>query len=123
MARPAEVTLKLTSTPAGAEVWIDGKPFGETPLGNLEVPIGTHELLLRHPDVGEHRHVASRRPRLQRLDAVIGGVGGNAEDVELARQHLAIHRMIVHDQHAHAGGSAGTMPNGAREAARAFTLT
>ena len=41
-----------------AEVWIDGRLVGETPLGNVEVPIGEHELVFRHPDLGE---------RLQRL--------------------------------------------------------
>jgi hypothetical protein len=36
-----------------AEVWIDGRPVGETPLGNVEIPIGEHELVFRHPDLGE----------------------------------------------------------------------
>lgn len=38
-----------------AEVYVDGKALGETPLGDLAIPIGTHELLLRHPDLGERR--------------------------------------------------------------------
>ncbi len=38
-----------------AEVWIDGRQVGETPLANLEVPIGEHELVFRHPDLGERR--------------------------------------------------------------------
>jgi len=36
-----------------AEVTIDGKPAGETPLGDLALPIGTHEILFRHPQLGE----------------------------------------------------------------------
>jgi hypothetical protein len=41
-----------------AEVWIDGQQVGETPLGNVSVPIGSHEVLFRHPDLGE-KHVRS----------------------------------------------------------------
>lgn len=36
-----------------AEVWIDGRPAGETPIGNLSIVIGKHELLFRHPELGE----------------------------------------------------------------------
>ena len=36
-----------------AEVAIDGKAFGETPIANLLVPIGTHRVTLRHPQYGE----------------------------------------------------------------------
>jgi hypothetical protein len=36
-----------------AEVWIDGERIGETPIGNVAVPIGPHEVLFRHPDLGE----------------------------------------------------------------------
>src|SRR6185503_6234168 len=35
-----------------AEVDIDGKPAGETPLANLTLPIGTHEITFRHPQLG-----------------------------------------------------------------------
>jgi hypothetical protein len=38
-----------------ADVWIDGQRVGETPLANLTVPIGTHEVLFRHPQLGEQR--------------------------------------------------------------------
>lgn len=36
-----------------AEVWVNGKPVGETPIGSFTVPIGTHEVLFRHPELGE----------------------------------------------------------------------
>ncbi len=36
-----------------AEVWIDGERIGETPIGNVAVPIGPHEVLFRHPELGE----------------------------------------------------------------------
>jgi hypothetical protein len=42
-----------------AEVFIDGKRVGETPIGNLEVPIGPHEIVFRHPQLGEKRHAIS----------------------------------------------------------------
>jgi hypothetical protein len=35
-----------------AEVDIDGKPAGETPLANLSLPVGSHEITFRHPDHG-----------------------------------------------------------------------
>jgi len=36
-----------------AEVWIDGKRIGETPIGNLPMEVGAHEVLFRHPELGE----------------------------------------------------------------------
>ena len=42
-----------------AEVWIDGERVGETPMGNVTVPIGTHEVVFRHPELGEQRHQAT----------------------------------------------------------------
>ncbi len=42
-----------------AEVWIDGQRVGETPIGNLAVPIGPHEVVFRNPQFGEKRHAIS----------------------------------------------------------------
>ncbi|HEX4568251.1 MAG TPA: PEGA domain-containing protein [Vicinamibacterales bacterium] len=42
-----------------AEVFIDGKKVGETPIGNLAVSIGPHELVFRHPQLGEKRQAVS----------------------------------------------------------------
>jgi serine/threonine-protein kinase len=47
-------TLSINALP-WAEVWVDGKPVGETPIGNLSLTIGNHELLFRHPELGEQR--------------------------------------------------------------------
>jgi hypothetical protein len=72
--RGGQVVTLTVSPPAGrlsinavpwAEVWIDGKSVGETPLGNLSVPLGEHEILFRHPQLGERRQTA-----LVRLDVV-----------------------------------------------------
>jgi hypothetical protein len=38
-----------------AEVLVDNKRVGETPIGNITVPIGAHEVLFRHPELGERR--------------------------------------------------------------------
>ena len=65
--RAGQVATRTISLPAGrmsvnalpwAEVWIDGKPVGETPLGNLSVALGEHTILFRHPQFGEHRQTA-----------------------------------------------------------------
>lgn len=42
-----------------AEVWIDGRRVGDTPIGNLSVPIGPHDVLFKHPQLGEKRHAIS----------------------------------------------------------------
>jgi hypothetical protein len=42
-----------------AEVSIDGEKIGETPIGSVTVPIGTHEVVFRHPDLGERRTTAT----------------------------------------------------------------
>ncbi len=38
-----------------AEVWLDGEKAGDTPIGNLQTTIGRHEVVFRHPDLGESR--------------------------------------------------------------------
>jgi serine/threonine protein kinase len=41
-----------------ADVWIDGEHVGETPIGNLSLPIGPHEIIFKHPDLGEQKYAA-----------------------------------------------------------------
>ena len=36
-----------------AEVAVDGRVLGETPLANLLLPIGVHQFVFRHPEFGE----------------------------------------------------------------------
>ena len=45
-------TVNLNASP-WAEVWVDGTRAGETPLANLEVPLGTREFVFKHPQYGE----------------------------------------------------------------------
>jgi serine/threonine protein kinase len=56
-------TLNVNATPWAA-VWIDGTPYGETPLGNLSIVPGEHEIVFRHPQLGERREKAIVRPDL-----------------------------------------------------------
>lgn len=48
-------SLALNALP-WAEVTIDGEAAGETPLGNVMLPIGQHDVVFRHPELGEQRH-------------------------------------------------------------------
>jgi len=48
-----------------ADVIIDGTTVGQTPLANLSIAIGSHEVIFRHPQLGEQRQtvvVTSRGP-------------------------------------------------------------
>jgi hypothetical protein len=44
-----------------AEVSIDNRSYGETPLANLSVPIGNHEIVFSHPVLGERRQMITVR--------------------------------------------------------------
>ena len=48
-------TMALNALP-WAEVWVDGERVGDTPIGNVLVPIGPHEIVFRHPELGEQAH-------------------------------------------------------------------
>jgi len=54
--RPAvpEAVLHVNANP-WAEVLVDGQHIGETPLGNIQLTIGRHEITFRHPTLGEQR--------------------------------------------------------------------
>jgi serine/threonine-protein kinase len=42
-----------------ADVWVDGERLGETPIGNVSLPIGNHDVVFRHPELGEQRHTVT----------------------------------------------------------------
>jgi len=44
-----------------AEVEVEGRVIGETPLANLMLPIGVHQILFRHPDLGERTETVTVR--------------------------------------------------------------
>ena len=57
---PPNGSININAVP-WAEVWINGKPVGETPIGNLALPLGEHEIVFRHPQLGEQRRRATVR--------------------------------------------------------------
>jgi hypothetical protein len=50
--------INLNATP-WAEVWIDGRRIGETPIGNFSLKIGPHEVVFRHPQFGEKKQAVT----------------------------------------------------------------
>jgi hypothetical protein len=48
--------VHINATP-WAEVSVDGTRLGETPLGNVSLSVGSHEVVFRHPELGERRAV------------------------------------------------------------------
>jgi hypothetical protein len=55
--RLPEGRISINAAP-WAEVLIDGVAAGETPLANLALPIGEHEIIFRHPQFDEQRQTA-----------------------------------------------------------------
>ena len=44
-----------------AEVMVDGRAHGDTPIANLMLPIGDHRVVLRHPELGERVQMVTVR--------------------------------------------------------------
>jgi hypothetical protein len=65
VATPYTVSLPTgtvqVNAPAGAQVWVEGEAVGQVPLGDLQLPIGTREIMARHPDFGERRNTVEVR--------------------------------------------------------------
>ena len=71
---PGKTTTVAVNLPSGsisinaqpwAEVWIAGERIGETPIANISRRVGTYEIVLRHPQLGERREnvlVTLRQP-------------------------------------------------------------
>jgi hypothetical protein len=51
---PPNGTLSINALP-WADVWVNNERVGQTPIANLSRPIGTHDVVLRHPQFGERR--------------------------------------------------------------------
>jgi hypothetical protein len=67
---PPTAALSANARP-WADVWIDGTSVGQTPIANLSVPIGTHQVIFRHPQFGERREtivVTSKGPNRIAMD-------------------------------------------------------
>jgi hypothetical protein len=75
--RAGEAASFTVATPTGrlsvnaqpwAQVWVDQNAVGETPIANLAVPLGQHEVTFRHPQLGERKEtVVVRADRVTRL--------------------------------------------------------
>jgi hypothetical protein len=61
---PPNGRININASP-WAEVLIDGKGVGETPIGNFSLPLGEHEIVFRHPEFPEQRKTV-----LVRLDSI-----------------------------------------------------
>jgi hypothetical protein len=51
---PPSGTLHVNAVP-WADVSIDNRRVGETPIGNYQIPIGSHHVVFSHPQLGERR--------------------------------------------------------------------
>jgi hypothetical protein len=51
---PPKVNISVNARP-WADVSLDGASLGQTPISNLQVAVGTHEMVFRHPQLGERR--------------------------------------------------------------------
>ena len=51
---PPKVSVSVNARP-WADVSLDGASLGQTPISNLLVAVGTHEMVFRHPQLGERR--------------------------------------------------------------------
>ena len=45
----------LIDGPPGAEVWVEGRFIGETPLPEIPATVGARQVIIRHPEAGEIR--------------------------------------------------------------------
>jgi hypothetical protein len=61
--------LSLNALP-WAEVWIDGQKTGDTPIANLRVPLGTHEIVFKNPQYPDRRVTATVRANAPSAAAV-----------------------------------------------------
>lgn len=60
--QPATGSLRITSTPAGAAVWIAGENVGTTPLTRAEVPVGSLNVAVRQEGFQEAARTVAIRP-------------------------------------------------------------
>jgi hypothetical protein len=77
--RPGEIVPMTITPPDGrvsvnavpwAQVSIDGRAVGETPLANLPMAVGEHEIAFRHPQLGEQtQHVIVKSNAVTRVSA------------------------------------------------------
>jgi hypothetical protein len=65
-----KVAVSINARP-WAEVLVDGATLGQTPIANAAVAVGTHDIVFRHPQLGERRRtivVTARGPNRVTVD-------------------------------------------------------
>ena len=67
----AVAALNINARP-WADVTVDGVALGQTPIANHSLPLGSHLVVFRHPDLGERRQtvvVTARGPNRISMDS------------------------------------------------------
>jgi hypothetical protein len=67
---PPRVNLNVNARP-WADVIVDGVEAGQTPIANLPIAVGTHQIVFRHPQFGERRQtitVTAKGPNRVSID-------------------------------------------------------
>ena len=67
---PPKAPVDVNARP-WAEIMVDGRSVGETPIANLLVSVGPHELIFRHPQLGERKQtliVTAKGPNRMAMD-------------------------------------------------------
>jgi len=70
---PPKVSLSINARP-WADVTMDGTDVGQTPIANVTAAVGTHQLVFRHPQLGERRQ-----------SFVVTGKGPNRVAIDLTK--------------------------------------
>jgi hypothetical protein len=87
--KPGQMTSLNLSVPNGrlsinavpwASVWIDGTAAGDTPLANVAIPIGSHEIVFKHPQLGDQKQTAVVKARASRASASTCSVRAEVND-------------------------------------------
>jgi hypothetical protein len=66
----AKATISVNARP-WADVTIDGVSIGQTPIANHSIALGSHDIVFRHPEMGEKRQtvvVSSKSPNRISMD-------------------------------------------------------
>ena len=67
---PPKASVSVNARP-WAEIVLDGKSVGQTPIANLLVSVGSHEMVFRHPQLGERKQtvvVTAKGPNRMAVD-------------------------------------------------------
>ena len=92
--RPGEVTTHtvelpmgslVVNTATGADIIIEGEKVGTAPMSAIQIPIGTREVTVRHPQFGERRQsVEVMGDRRTELTVVLEGSSAARTQPKLA---------------------------------------